>query len=75
VINALVKVSTTVVWRNIDKTVTIRVLLEDYKALTVEIARLKGEKDLEHKKNEAFIRVTKEIDDYLLKVRPHLDSK
>ncbi|KAH9290885.1 hypothetical protein KI387_035002, partial [Taxus chinensis] len=45
--NALVKVSVEVAWRNIDKDATIRVLLEDNKAKTTEITRLKGEKDLE----------------------------
>lgn len=73
--NDLVKVSTKVARRNINKAATIRVLLEDNKAKTAEITRLKGEKDLEQKNNEAFISMKKEIGDYVMKARPHLESK
>ncbi|KAH9313800.1 hypothetical protein KI387_022427, partial [Taxus chinensis] len=62
-------------WRNIDKVATIRVLLEDNKEKTAEITHLKGEKDLEKKKNEAFISMAEEIGDYVLKARLHLESK
>ncbi|KAH9292904.1 hypothetical protein KI387_041912, partial [Taxus chinensis] len=61
--------------RNIDKSTTIRALMEDNKDKTVEIEGLKAEKERERMKNEAFVSMEEDIGDYIFKERPHLEPK
>ncbi|KAH9327419.1 hypothetical protein KI387_007597, partial [Taxus chinensis] len=65
--NALVKVSTEVARRNIEKTATIKALIEEVKAKNVEITHLVQERDPSKRKYETFVSMAKEIGDDVLK--------